>query len=71
LQPLDADAFDDLAGEWAQQATMPGPGARRVIAVDGKTLRGSGAGGEAAVTCSGLSTVPRAWSWAMPTLGAW
>ena len=42
LQRLDADAFDDLAGAWAQQRTMPGPGARRVIAVDGKTLRGSG-----------------------------
>src|SRR4249920_76628 len=46
LQRLDADAFDDLAGAWAGQRTAPGPGARRVIAVDGKTLRGSGAGGE-------------------------
>ena len=27
--------------------TVPGPGQRRVIAVDGKTLRGSGAAGEA------------------------
>lgn len=41
LQRLDADAFDDLAGAWAQQATTPEPGQRRVIAVDGKTLRGS------------------------------
>jgi predicted transposase YbfD/YdcC len=46
LQRLDADAFDELAGVWAQQVTMPGPKARRVIAVDGKTLRGSAAGGE-------------------------
>jgi predicted transposase YbfD/YdcC len=46
LQRLDADAFDDLTGAWAAQRTPPGPGARRVIAVDGKTLRGSGAGGE-------------------------
>jgi hypothetical protein len=46
LQRLDADAFDDLAGAWAQQATMPGPKERRVIAVDGKTLRGSASGGE-------------------------
>jgi predicted transposase YbfD/YdcC len=46
LQRLDADTFDDLAGAWAQQATMPGPGQRRVIAVDGKTLRGSASGGE-------------------------
>ena len=49
LQRLDADAFDDLAGAWAQQATMPGPGQRRVIAVDGKTLRGSAGGGEPGV----------------------
>ena len=46
LQRLDADAFDDLAGAWAQQATVPGPGGRRVIAVDGKTLRGSASGGD-------------------------
>jgi predicted transposase YbfD/YdcC len=46
LQRLDAGAFDDLAGAWAQQATMPGPGGRRVIAVDGTTLRGSASGAE-------------------------
>jgi predicted transposase YbfD/YdcC len=44
LQRLDADAFDELTGRWAAQRTAPGPGGRRVIAVDGKTLRGSGAG---------------------------
>jgi predicted transposase YbfD/YdcC len=44
LQRLDADAFDDLAGRWAAQRTAPGPGGRRVVAVDGKTLRGSGHG---------------------------
>jgi DDE_Tnp_1-associated/Transposase DDE domain len=44
LQRLDADAFDDLAGAWAQQATLPGPEQRRVIAADGKTLRGSAGG---------------------------
>jgi hypothetical protein len=44
LQRLDADAFDDLAGQWAARRTVPGPGGRRVIAVDGKTLRGSGHG---------------------------
>jgi DDE_Tnp_1-associated/Transposase DDE domain len=42
LQRLDADAFDELAGQWAARRTDPGPGQRRVIAVDGKTLRGSG-----------------------------
>ena len=42
LQRLDADAFDDLAGSWAQQRTSQGRSRRRVIAVDGKTLRGLG-----------------------------
>ena len=46
LQRLDADAFDDLAGWWAAQRTASGPKRRRVIAVDGKTLRGSGHGQE-------------------------
>ena len=46
LQRLDPGAFDDLAGAWAQQATMPVPGERRFIAVDGKTLRGSAGGGK-------------------------
>ena len=46
LQQLDADAFDDLAGRWAQQCSAPGPKQRRAIAVDGKTLRGSAHGGE-------------------------
>ena len=40
LQRLDADAFDDLAGRWAARRTTPGQKERRVIAVDGKTLRG-------------------------------
>ena len=44
LQGLDADAFDSLAGGWAARRTTPRPGARRVIGVDGKTLRGSGHG---------------------------
>jgi predicted transposase YbfD/YdcC len=42
LQHLNADALDDAAGAWAEQRTTPVHGARRVIAVDGKTLRGSG-----------------------------
>jgi predicted transposase YbfD/YdcC len=46
LQHLDADAFDDLSGARAQQATMPGPKQRRVMAVDGKTIRGSASGGD-------------------------
>jgi predicted transposase YbfD/YdcC len=44
LQRLDADAFDDKVGAWAQQRTMPTPDRRRLIAVDGKTLRGSRSG---------------------------
>jgi len=46
LQRLDADAVDELAGRWAAQRTAPQPGDRRAIAVDGKTLRGSGHGGQ-------------------------
>jgi len=46
LQRLDADAFDEMAGQWAAQRTAPGPGGRRVIAVDGKTLCGSRRDGE-------------------------
>lgn len=41
LQSLDADAFDEQVGGWAQQRTTPPPAGRRLIAVDGKTLRGS------------------------------
>jgi predicted transposase YbfD/YdcC len=46
LQRLDAGASDDLAGAWAQQASLPGPGGQRLIAVDGKTLRGPASGGD-------------------------
>jgi predicted transposase YbfD/YdcC len=42
LQTLDADALDEAAGGWAQQRTAPAKGTRRAVAVDGKTLRGSG-----------------------------
>jgi len=41
LQALDADALDTAAGGWAQQRTVPASGPR-AVAVDGKTLRGSG-----------------------------
>jgi predicted transposase YbfD/YdcC len=44
LQRLDADAFDDQVGAWAQQRTPPAVHQRRVIAIDGKTLRGSRSG---------------------------
>jgi hypothetical protein len=47
LQRLDADALDELTGAWAQRRTAPGPRERRVIAVDGKTLRGSASAGQA------------------------
>ncbi len=46
LQCLDADALDDAVGAWAGQRTSPQPGGRRRVAVDGKTLRGSGTRGE-------------------------
>lgn len=45
LERLDADALDAAVGAWLAQrhtaATAPGEGGRRVIAVDGKALRGS------------------------------
>ena len=46
LQRLDADDFDRRAGAWAQQRTVPPPGRRRLVAVDGKTLRGSASGAD-------------------------
>ncbi len=46
LQALDADCLDDAVGGWTQAWTRPPAGRRRRIAVDGKTLRGSGAAGE-------------------------
>jgi hypothetical protein len=64
LQRLDADAFDDLAGQWAQRRTAPGPGSRRVIAVDGKTLRGSRHGGEDGRHLLAALITLMAWCWA-------
>lgn len=45
LQSLDADALDDLLGGWAQSRSHPPPTGRRRVAVDGKTVRGSGVAG--------------------------
>ena len=64
LQRLDADAFDDLAGQWAQRRTAPGPGSRRVIAVDGKTYAGPGMAVTMAATCSPPLITFMAWCWA-------
>ncbi len=46
LRSLDADAFDDVLGAWVQARTRPPAQVRRLVAVDGKTLRGSGGAGE-------------------------
>ena len=46
LQGMDADALDDAVGAWTQERTRPLAGRRRRVTVDGKTLRGSTAGGE-------------------------
>ena len=47
LQSLDADALDDAAGAWALLAAHhPCAGRPPLVAVDGKTLRGSGTAGE-------------------------
>src|ERR1700683_2569358 len=60
LQNLDADALDDAAGTWAQQRTAPAPGARRIVAAGGKTLRGSGvAGGPGRHLLAALDHAPR------------
>jgi predicted transposase YbfD/YdcC len=45
LQAMDADGLDEAAGGWARQRTAPAAGTRRAVAVDGKTLRGSGTAG--------------------------
>jgi predicted transposase YbfD/YdcC len=45
LQSLDADALDDLLGGWAQSRSSPSPTGWRRVAVDGKTVRGSGVAG--------------------------
>lgn len=41
LQRLDGDELDDAIGRWAAARTEPPAGRRRVIALDGKTVRGS------------------------------
>jgi len=65
LQRLDADAFDDLAGAWPQQRTAPSAGRRRVVAMDGKTLRGSATPISTASTparsCSRSGAAARRW----------
>jgi ribosomal protein L12E/L44/L45/RPP1/RPP2 len=42
LQRLDGDSLDAAIGAWAAQSTQPPAGARRALAGDGKTPRGSG-----------------------------
>jgi predicted transposase YbfD/YdcC len=41
LQRLDGDELDTAVGGWAAASTAPTPGCRRVIALDGKRVRGS------------------------------
>lgn len=41
LQRLDGDTLDTAIGTWAAAATQPPAGARRAVAIDGKTVRGS------------------------------
>ena len=42
LQRLDGDQFDVVIGSWAAGCTQPTPSRARLIAVDGKRVRGSG-----------------------------
>jgi predicted transposase YbfD/YdcC len=46
LADLDADAFDTAMGQWLLTIDAADQPPRRALAVDGKTLRGSGAAGE-------------------------
>lgn len=48
LQRLDGDALDAAIGRWALARTSPPERTRRAVAVDGKTVRGSGAGDQGA-----------------------
>ncbi|MCA1696205.1 MAG: ISAs1 family transposase [Actinobacteria bacterium] len=48
LQRLDGDELDSAIGSWAAGRTEPASTRRRVVAVDGKRIRGSGHGTEAA-----------------------
>jgi predicted transposase YbfD/YdcC len=42
LQRVDGDGLDTMVGAWAARRTAASPGRRRLVAVDGKRLRGSG-----------------------------
>jgi hypothetical protein len=67
-QRLDAGALDDQVGAWAQQHTAPPTGRRRLVAADGKTLRGSCRGPARAVICSPRSITPRGYpAWTRST----
>ena len=46
LQRLDGDELDTAIGGWAAQHTQPPAGTRRALAIDGKTVRGSGGDGQ-------------------------
>ncbi len=46
LQRLDGDGLDTAIGSWAAQRTEPPAGSRRVLALDGKTVRGSASDGQ-------------------------
>jgi predicted transposase YbfD/YdcC len=46
LQRLDGDELDTAIGGWAAGRTEPPAGQRRVLAVDGKTVRGSAGDGQ-------------------------
>ena len=66
LQSLDADALDDAAGAWARQRTAPALGGRRLIAVYGKTLRGSAVAGRPGGICWPRWITLAASSWGRP-----
>ena len=64
LQRLDADAFDDLAGAWAQQATVPGPDSGGSSRWTARPYAAPLAAGTPAITCWLPSIMLMAPSWA-------
>jgi hypothetical protein len=64
LQRLDADAFDDAAGAWAQQRTEPLAGQRWVVAWTARRYAGQPAARIQAGTCWPPWITATAWSWA-------
>lgn len=67
LQRLNGDAVDAAIGAWAAAATQPPAGTRQAVAIDGKTVRGSGGGPRTRGICWPRSTTVAGWCSARST----